>query len=571
MVDLAWPVAPRVRARRRTPDAAAVRVVAVARVLVLITVAAIGSFRGPQHGRNGALLVIIGLVAVPWATVVLFAADRRDNRLAVYGGPLGDLATLFAIQAMATVTTDAVLPGYLALTAFAVYTGGRRFGGWVIAGAVSLTLLAHALRPHDVTLPVETTTAFAAGILAVLFLVERTTALQARAAASSASFRDRADTIVAHVADAVFVTDDHGQLILANPATERLVGRAAREIDGSACHAMLGLYVGERALDCSRGCPLVRTGETEAASWEVWRQDPAGRRQPLLADAAPVAGADGGVEVVHSLRDITRLKQAEEAKTLFLATASHELKTPLTVISGFASTLLRYPDLDAATRESALSAIQTRAGELTRIVERLLLSSRIEAGKVELDLAPVPIDALLRERVAACSAAMSRAITFDAADSLPEAEANTDALTTVIDHLLDNAIKYSPGGEDIDVSISADESTVTVMVRDHGIGMDAEQAQHCFDRFWQAESTDVRRFGGTGIGLYIVQSLIHTMGGAIGVTSSPGEGTTFTVRLRRVGSIPQQRQPGRGEATSIREFMRQIGVAQVGPTEVNPS
>jgi two-component system OmpR family sensor kinase len=166
---------------------------------------------------------------------------------------------------------------------------------------------------------------------------------------------------------------------------------------------------------------------------------------------------------------------------------------------------------------------------------------------------------------------MSRTITFDAPDSLPAAEANSDALTTVVDHLLDNAIKYSPGGEDIDVSVSADDNSLKVMVSDHGIGMDAEQADHCFDRFWQAESTDVRRFGGTGIGLYIVQSLIHTMGGSIDVASSPGNGTTFTVRLRRVDSIPQPRQPGRGETTSIREFMRQIGVAQIAATEVNRS
>jgi signal transduction histidine kinase len=104
---------------------------------------------------------------------------------------------------------------------------------------------------------------------------------------------------------------------------------------------------------------------------------------------------------------------------------------------------------------------------------------------------------------------------------------------------------------------------VSISVSDHGIGMDAEQAEHCFDRFWQAESTDVRRFGGTGIGLYIVQSLVDAMDGTITVDSEPGEGTTFAVHLRREGAVPEQApMAGAGEPTSIREFMRQIGVPE---------
>jgi signal transduction histidine kinase len=94
--------------------------------------------------------------------------------------------------------------------------------------------------------------------------------------------------------------------------------------------------------------------------------------------------------------------------------------------------------------------------------------------------------------------------------------------------------------------------------------MDSEQAAHCFEKFWQAESTDVRRFGGTGIGLYIVQSLVEAMGGTASVRSERGAGSQFTVRLPRprpVEAAPAP-QPGEGETTSIREFMRQIGVPE---------
>jgi signal transduction histidine kinase len=159
----------------------------------------------------------------------------------------------------------------------------------------------------------------------------------------------------------------------------------------------------------------------------------------------------------------------------------------------------------------------------------------------------------------------------------------------VIDHLLDNAIKYSPGGQPVAVTVtsggarsagaagaagSAGNGTVRIEVADQGIGMDAEQAAHCFHKFWQAESTDVRRFGGTGIGLYIVRSLVEAMGGAVSVRSAEGAGSTFAVDL--VVAHPGEQPRGeadQGESSSIREFMRQIGVpggAGAGRIECKP-
>ena len=158
---------------------------------------------------------------------------------------------------------------------------------------------------------------------------------------------------------------------------------------------------------------------------------------------------------------------------------------------------------------------------------------------------------------------MHRRVTLQNKQTPPPAIANGAVLTTVVDHLLDNAIKYSPGGEPIEVWVTALDHIVEIAVTDKGVGMDAEQAAHCFDRFWQAESTDVRRFGGTGIGLYIVQSLVDAMGGTVAVRSAPGAGSAFIVQLRRADAVPRQTSVRKdGEATSIREFMRQIGVPE---------
>jgi signal transduction histidine kinase len=268
---------------------------------------------------------------------------------------------------------------------------------------------------------------------------------------------------------------------------------------------------------------------------EVWRALPDGRRQPLLANAAAVTDASGNVvEVVHSLRDVTRLKQADEAKTMFLATASHELKTPLTVISGFAELLLSMPDLPELNRIEALEAIRKRTRELAAIVDRLLLSSRIESGRINVNIGPTDVEPLLRERVQSLEASSGRVVDLDLDGRPPAVLADPNAFTTVVDHLLENAITYSPGAEPIAVRVRAADERLEVSIIDRGIGMDAEQMARCFERFWQAESTDVRRYGGTGIGLYIVRSMVEAMGATIQVDSQPGRGTTFALCFRIV-------------------------------------
>jgi signal transduction histidine kinase len=266
---------------------------------------------------------------------------------------------------------------------------------------------------------------------------------------------------------------------------------------------------------------------------------------------------------VHSLRDISRLKEADEAKTIFLATASHELKTPLTVINGYAQLLLRDTD-NEGLRQQGLTAIASRAKELAEIVERLLLSSRIESGRLSVTLAPMDLGAVVRERGHALATATNRVINMDIEPGLPLVDADETAAATLFDHLIDNAMKYSPLDAPIDVTVRRGENWVTVSVRDHGAGMGEEQRRRCFDKFWQAESGDSRRHGGTGLGLYIVKSLVDSMAGRISVESTLDEGTTFHVTLPTPGAaLPAQRivHEGQvGEPSMIREFMRQIGV-----------
>lgn len=551
-------------------DSTAIRVVALSRLFLAVTVGAIGSFLPHISGQRSTVFFVIDLAWVPWAAAVLFATERASTRMARVGGPIGDLAVLAIAQTLLSragmpVVNGAVLPGYLVVVVFAVYSVDRSFAVGVGIASVALPTLAQVFVPAGHRLGAAVLAPYAVAVVALLLLIERTTRLQTRAASRYALLSTKADTILAHVADAILVTDRRGQVLQSNPAVSRIVGHADEVLAGHTCEALLQLHRGERRFDCSAGCALLRADLADDARLgvEVWRTGLTGERQPLLASAIEVESDDGSIEVVHSIRDITRLKQAEEAKTLFLATASHELKTPLTVINGFADTLVHYDDIDEELRTAALDAIRGRALELTRIVDRLLLSSRIEAGRMQLACHEIQIDKLISSRAASYAAASGRQVTA-CIDDLPSVVANEEALITVIDHLIDNAIKYSPGGEPVELCATSERDSVAIEITDHGIGMDSEQAAHCFEKFWQAESTDVRRFGGTGIGLYIVQSLVEAMDGTAGVRSERGSGATFTVRLPRQRAAEPTAPPpaGDGEPTSIREFMRQIGVPE---------
>jgi NtrC-family two-component system sensor histidine kinase KinB len=561
-----------VNGRRTVPpagdlDLAALRVTAVVRLASAVAAAGYGwAVRDSVDGRTTMLFVLAGLVAVPWAALLLWASTLRVGplpgraaRLVVQGGPVGDVLLVFAGQCLLPSAGGVLLLGHVLVICLAVTLWPER-DAWILAGlCVGLTVLAQPLVPVHQRIPGFTVALFGMVLAGLVVVVDRIVRGHRLAAATSTRFREKADAILSRVADSIVVTDGRGVVTECNPAGARLIGRPGASPVGAECAHALGLRVGERALDCRKGCPLLAAatdGESEGHAQEVWRELPDGRRQPLLASASAVVDSAGDVEVVHSLRDITRLKEADEAKTLFLATASHELKTPLTVIAGFAEAMLAFPTMPAHRRSEALQAIHGRAVELGSIVDRLLLSSKLEGGRVKVDLHGLDLRALLAERSKAVQDSTGRHVVMQLATGSLVVAADAQALRTVVDHLLDNAIKYSDGGPVV-LGARSTGGTVALWVSDIGIGMDEEQAGHCFEKFWQAESTDVRRFGGTGIGLYIVQSLVEAMAGTVTVETEIGRGSTFTVHL----AADAVEGPEEGDEDDL---IRQIGVLSRG-------
>lgn len=555
------------RPERPEQDVPAVRLVAHGRVL-LATAACIVFSLIPSSGPwISPLLYVLGLVWLPWGGFLALNADRWSPRLTRRAGAVVDLVVLCFVAVMVPGSASVVLLGGTVVVLVSAYTGGLG-EGVAVSTTTLVVILGSGVLPFE-PWQLGVVSLYAAVLAVLLVVLQRAKSQQRRAAARSERLRGRSEAILERVADGVVVTDATGVVLEANPAAARIMGCSQDEAVGRTCAAVLGVGIGERRLDCEGGCALLALGhvDDDDQGYEVWRLGSDGRRRPLLANVSALTDDSGEVyEIVHSLRDITSLKQADEAKTLFLATASHELKTPLTVIRGYGEILMQTPDLPSQNRTDAARAIVRRSEELAGIVDRLLLSSRIEAGRLKLDVAATDLMPILEERALSLQAATGRVVRLALDPEMPPVEADAAAVTTVVDHLLDNAVKYSPDGGEVTVALSCDEEVARLRVADRGIGMDSEQARHCFEKFWQGDSTDVRSFKGTGIGLYIVRSMVEAMGGVIEVETAPGQGTTFTVSLRRADRVAEStppwgdEAPGVGEESIVREFMRQLGV-----------
>jgi signal transduction histidine kinase len=241
--------------------------------------------------------------------------------------------------------------------------------------------------------------------------------------------------------------------------------------------------------------------------------------------------ADGG-ETVLALRDVSEQKALEQAQNLFLATTTHEIKTPLTVVTGFAATLQkRWQELDPVDRERSLAAIVRRSEALVRLIDQLLLGFRLQAGQLEVDLRIVDLRPVLDTTAAGFRTISDRhTIELDTPDQLPMVVADEAAVEDVVAQLLENAIKYSPDGGPITVSARPEQSMVVVAVSDAGIGLSPDDAERVFDRFYRAPLDD-RRIGGVGLGLYIVRRLIEAQGGWVRASGQPGAGSRFEFSL----------------------------------------
>jgi signal transduction histidine kinase len=328
--------------------------------------------------------------------------------------------------------------------------------------------------------------------------------------------------VVAALADGLAIVDRDGVVRLWNPAAERITDRPA-----------------ERTLGRRLPFPMPPAGQV------LDHRLPDGRWLKIIAGDLP-----GSVESrVVTFRDATEQHRLDHDRDLFIAVTSHELRTPVTVIKGYADTLTKHwPELAEPDRQEAARVIGQRASELARLVDRLL-SSASEANPLG-SAPPVPFDLAeaLRAGAAALPADLRRRLVAYLPDDLPKALGDRASLPTILTELTTNADKYSPVGSAIEIAAGADQQTVYFQVSDRGIGVRPEHVERAFDRFWQGESGDRRRYPGAGLGLYLVRRIVERQNGWVFLRPREGGGTVAEVRLPRGDEYGESRW----SATAVR-------------------
>ncbi|MDQ3809849.1 MAG: ATP-binding protein, partial [Chloroflexota bacterium] len=318
------------------------------------------------------------------------------------------------------------------------------------------------------------------------------------------------EAILANMADALLIVDMDGRLVRLNRAARELLS-----LDESSI--VLGQPIDRQQLQTwpasGRGVaealqPIVQRLQATEQPGEVEVEISPRRilsfRASLLQD--PNGGFAGGVIV---FRDVSGRREMERFKDEMLTIASHDLKTPATVIKAQAQLLQRRVhagDVGHADVEEGLAMIADQADRLAKLLNLLLDLSRIEAGRLDLELVPTDLRAILRNMASAIQSTTERHRIEVHADDGVIGHWDAGRIEEVVQNLIGNAVKYSPAGGTIEIEMRSDEHTVTVLVRDPGIGIAAADVPHVFERFYRGQ--DIGRLEGTGLGLYICQAII---------------------------------------------------------------
>ena len=359
-------------------------------------------------------------------------------------------------------------------------------------------------------------------------------------------------TVVDQSADGILVLDGAGTVQLWSPALTALTGRDEVTATGRSL-ATLIRTLGPDGTTCDpfqAGRVLLTPATPQAAVELTLLRDDGEQRVLRCAHAA--AFADGAltqdVVIVH---DVTRERQVERLKADFIATVSHELRTPITPIKGYADLLRRRGDaLSPERRDECLAVISDRCDHLARLVEDLLLASRISATEgsapAQVEMGSDDLCALLR-RSAGDFGVDAERVRLSLPTTAIEVACDPMRVIQVLTNLIGNALKYSSPGSHVEVLLGRDEDQAYVDVVDEGRGIPADQLERIFEKFHRVEDPMRMTTGGTGLGLYIARQLASAMGGSVGCTSTLGVGSVFRLTLQRVSGSAEAIPLGRHE------------------------
>ena len=329
--------------------------------------------------------------------------------------------------------------------------------------------------------------------------------------------RVRLHTILRDMQDAVIVTDNDTRILLINNAAQAAFGLADE-------------CIGTRLVDVVRNPALLDLFDQRKRRGHNWRAEiPLADGRILQGQLSELAGVGFGAV----LQDISRLKELDRIKSEFISVVSHDLRTPLTSIRGYLELLPRVGPLTAQQQEF-IERVERSTSNIVDLISDLLDVGRIEAG-LDWDMEPTALHKVVHDAAQSLqsTAAAKRQTLKLNVPSLPLIMGNARRLEQVFINLIGNAIKYTPDGGRIDVSLSEDHNFLVLQVRDTGIGIPPEHQPRIFDKFYRVESEETISIAGTGLGLSIVKTIVEKHKGRVWVESEVGQGSIFTVLLPR--------------------------------------
>jgi two-component system phosphate regulon sensor histidine kinase PhoR len=342
--------------------------------------------------------------------------------------------------------------------------------------------------------------------------------------------RNEREAVLASMVEGVIAVDMDERVITINEAAAHLLGADRAAAVGRSIPEVVRNPEFQRVVAdaLAGGAPVERELTLYAGTTE----------RTLQANGTLLRGEDDDrpVGAVVVLNDVTRLKRLEAVRRDFVANVSHELKTPVTSIKGFAETLMEGAAEDPATRDRFLRIIAGQSERLIAIISDLLALSTLEAGQAgSAPLEEADVCNLVHGAVEVCGVeAKAKNITLEVACPTPVlAPVNAPLLEQAIVNLVDNAVKYSPTGRAVSVKVESSANEVSILVQDQGPGIARQHIPRLFERFYRVDSARSRDLGGTGLGLAIVKHVAQVHGGRVSVTSEVGHGSTFGLHLPR--------------------------------------
>jgi two-component system, OmpR family, phosphate regulon sensor histidine kinase PhoR len=347
--------------------------------------------------------------------------------------------------------------------------------------------------------------------------------------------RNRSSAILRSMVEGVAVIDAEERLVFYNRAFSEILNLDSAAAEGRPLIEVVRnsdlLSLIRRALRGDEGLQTdITIGITQTQSFSITAA-PVKALDVSATVGAPNEKPSGAVVVLH---DVTELRRLERVRQDFVANVSHEFKTPLTAIQGFAETLLAGALDDPENNRRFLEIIRNHAIRLARLTNDLLKLARIEAGKMELEFSSVG----LLELIEACTEttllkANRKEITLEITvpPQLPAVRGDAALLRDVLQNLLDNAIQYTPPRGHISVAASAGPREAVITVTDTGIGIPLSDSERIFERFYRVDAARSREAGGTGLGLSIAKHIVEAHGGKLWVESTVGQGSKFSFSL----------------------------------------